>query len=424
MNPETIRYIAVLAVLILFSAYFSATETAFSSVNRTRLRAMAEKGNGRAKLTLKLNDNYDRLISTILIGNNIVNIATASIGTVLFVKLYGDIGATISTAVITVLVLIFGEITPKSVAKDCPEKFAMFSSAFIRLLIWIFTPLNFIFGIWKKLIAKLLKIEKHEKMSQQELLMLMDEVQEEGSIDQDEGDLLKNAIEFTELRAEDILTHRVDLEAVEADSSKHEIAQIFNISKFSRLPVYEGNIDNIIGIIHQKDFYNGDGITEKSIREIMTQPIFVLKTERINELLRLLQRNQSHVAVILDEYGGTLGIVTLEDILEELVGEIWDEHDEVTEQFLPIGENTFRVDCTVNFDDFCRFFRIESDSSSISLGGWVMELLGKIPETGDHFNFQNLSVTVSETDGQRVTLIDVTALEKEAEADHEYDQSL
>lgn len=254
--------------------------------------------------------------------------------------------------------------------------------------------------------------------------MLMDEVQEEGSIDQDEGDLLKNAIEFTELRAEDILTHRVDLEAVEADSSKHEIAQIFNISKFSRLPVYEGNIDNIIGIIHQKDFYNGDGITEKSIREIMTQPIFVLKTERINELLRLLQRNQSHVAVILDEYGGTLGIVTLEDILEELVGEIWDEHDEVTEQFLPIGENTFRVDCTVNFDDFCRFFRIESDSSSISLGGWVMELLGKIPETGDHFNFQNLSVTVSETDGQRVTLIDVTALEKEAEADHEYDQSL
>ncbi len=424
MNPETIRYIAVLAVLILFSAYFSATETAFSSVNRTRLRAMAEKGNGRAKLTLKLNDNYDRLISTILIGNNIVNIATASIGTVLFVKLYGDIGATISTAVITVLVLIFGEITPKSVAKDCPEKFAMFSSAFIRLLIWIFTPLNFIFGIWKKLIAKLLKVEKHEKMSQQELLMLMDEVQEEGSIDQDEGNLLKNAIEFSELRAEDILTHRVDLEAVEADSSKHEIAQIFNISKFSRLPVYEGNIDNIIGIIHQKDFYNGDGITEKSIREIMTQPIFVLKTERINELLRLLQRNQSHVAVILDEYGGTLGIVTLEDILEELVGEIWDEHDEVTEQFLPIGENTFRVDCTVNFDDFCRFFRIESDSSSISLGGWVMELLGKIPETGDHFNFQNLSVTVSETDGQRVTLIDVTALEKEAEADHEYDQSL
>ena len=424
MNPETIRYIAVLAVLILFSAYFSATETAFSSVNRTRLRAMAEKGNGRAKLTLKLNDNYDRLISTILIGNNIVNIATASIGTVLFVKLYGDIGATISTAVITVLVLIFGEITPKSVAKDCPEKFAMFSSAFIRLLIWIFTPLNFIFGLWKKLIAKLLKVEKHEKMSQQELLMLMDEVQEEGSIDQDEGNLLKNAIEFSELRAEDILTHRVDLEAVEADSSKHEIAQIFNISKFSRLPVYEGNIDNIIGIIHQKDFYNGDGITEKSIREIMTQPIFVLKTERINELLRLLQRNQSHVAVILDEYGGTLGIVTLEDILEELVGEIWDEHDEVTEQFLPIGENTFRVDCTVNFDDFCRFFRIESDSSSISLGGWVMELLGKIPETGDHFNFQNLSVTVSETDGQRVTLIDVTALEKEAEADHEYDQSL
>ncbi len=382
---------------------------------------MAEKGNGRAKLAFTLNEQYDRLISTILIGNNIVNIAMASIGTVLFVKLYGDIGTTISTAVITLLVLIFGEITPKSVAKDCPEKFAVFSSPFIKLLIWFFTPLNFVFGVWKKLIAKLLKLENREKMSQEELLMLMDEVQEEGSINQEEGDLLKNAIEFTELRAEDILTHRVDLEAVEVDSNKLEIARLFDQSKFSRFPVYEGNIDNIIGIIHQKDLYNEGAITGKSVREIMTPPIFVLKTERINDLLKLLQKSKAHVAIILDEYGGTLGIVTLEDILEELVGEIWDEHDEVTEQFLPIGENTFRVDGSVNFDDFCRFFGIESDSSSISLGGWMMEQLGKIPETGDHFNFQNLSVTASETDGQRVTLIDVTRSEADTVAESEPD---
>ncbi|MBQ7125317.1 MAG: HlyC/CorC family transporter [Clostridia bacterium] len=407
MTNEIAIYIAAIAVLILFSAYFSATETAFSSLNKTRLKTIAEKGNGRAKLAMKLNDNYDKLISTILIGNNIVNIATASIGTVLFVNIYGDIGATVSTAVITILVLIFGEITPKSIAKDNPEKFVMFSAPFIGMLVWVFTPLNILFGFWKKAISKLFKAENQEKMSQEELLMLVDEVQEEGSINEEEGDLLKNAIEFGELRAEDILTHRVDLEAIEVNSDKLEVAEVFNTTKFSRLPVYEENVDNIVGIIHQKDFYEGAGITEKGIREIMTPPIFVLKSERVNELLKLLQENKSHVAVVLDEYGGTLGIVTLEDVLEELVGDIWDEHDEVKEDFVCIDENTFRADCSVNLDDFCEFFEIKSDSESVSLGGWVMEQLGKIPEDGDSFEYENLSVKVYETDGQRVTFIDV-----------------
>lgn len=339
MNPENIRNIIALAVLILMSGYFSATETAFLSCNKTRLRTMAEKGNKRAALVNRLNENYDRLLSTILIGNNIVNLAAASIGTVLFVRLYGDIGATVSTAVITVLVLIFGEITPKNVAKDCPEKLAMFSAPIIRVLIWIFTPLNFLFGLWKKLISKVLHLESDSKMSQEELLMLVEEVREGGTIDSEEGDLLKNAIEFNDMRAEDILTHRVDLEAVDIESTKEEIAEVFTQSKFARLPVYEDSIDNIIGILNMKDFYDGTGITAKSIRDIMTKPLFVLKSEKIDELLKLLQETKSQMAVILDEYGGTLGIVTLEDILEELVGEIWDEHDEVTEEYIPIGEN-------------------------------------------------------------------------------------
>ena len=209
MNPENIRNIIALAVLILMSGYFSATETAFLSCNKTRLRTMAEKGNKRAALVNRLNENYDRLLSTILIGNNIVNLTAASIGTVLFVRLYGDIGATVSTAVITVLVLIFGEITPKNVAKDCPEKLAMFSAPIIRVLIWIFTPLNFLFGLWKKLVSKVLHLESDSKMSQEELLMLVEEVREGGTIDSEEGDLLKNAIEFNDMRAEDILTHRI-----------------------------------------------------------------------------------------------------------------------------------------------------------------------------------------------------------------------
>ena len=415
MNPENIRNIIALAVLILMSGYFSATETAFLSCNKTRLRTMAEKGNKRAALVNRLNENYDRLLSTILIGNNIVNLAAASIGTVLFVRLYGDIGATVSTAVITVLVLIFGEITPKNVAKDCPEKLAMFSAPIIRVLIWIFTPLNFLFGLWKKLVSKVLHLESDSKMSQEELLMLVEEVREGGTIDSEEGDLLKNAIEFNDMRAEDILTHRVDLEAVDIESTKEEIAEVFTQSKFARLPVYEDSIDNIIGILNMKDFYDGTGITAKSIRDIMTKPLFVLKSEKIDELLKLLQETKSQMAVILDEYGGTLGIVTLEDILEELVGEIWDEHDEVTEEYLPIGENRWRVDCSVNLDDFCDFFGIETDSTTISLGGWVMEQLGKVPEAGDSFEFECLSVSVFETDGQRVTFIDVEKKPEEAE---------
>ncbi|MDY2906404.1 MAG: hemolysin family protein [Eubacteriales bacterium] len=415
MNPENIRNIIALAVLILMSGYFSATETAFLSCNKTRLRTMAEKGNKRAALVNRLNENYDRLLSTILIGNNIVNLTAASIGTVLFVRLYGDIGATVSTAVITVLVLIFGEITPKNVAKDCPEKLAMFSAPIIRVLIWIFTPLNFLFGLWKKLISKVLHLESDSKMSQEELLMLVEEVREGGTIDSEEGDLLKNAIEFNDMRAEDILTHRVDLEAVDIESTKEEIAEVFTQSKFARLPVYEDSIDNIIGILNMKDFYDGTGITAKSIRDIMTKPLFVLKSEKIDELLKLLQETKSQMAVILDEYGGTLGIVTLEDILEELVGEIWDEHDEVTEEYIPIGENRWRVDCSVNLDDFCDFFGIETDSTTISLGGWVMEQLGKVPEAGDSFEFECLSVSVVETDGQRVTFIDVEKKPEEAE---------
>ena len=294
-----INDLIIMAFLVLMSAYFSATETAFSSMNRTRIKTMAEKGNSKAALAYRLSEKYDKLISTILIGNNVVNIAAASLGTVMFVRHYGDVGATISTVVVTVVVLIFGEITPKSIAKDCPERFATFSAPLINVFIWILKPLNLLFSLWKKFVSKLLKLENTSKMSQEELLMLVEEVQQEGSIDRSESELLKNAIEFTERDAEQILTHRVDLAAVPITATKEEIADMFRQTKFSRLLVYEGNIDKIVGVLHQKDFYTGRGITEKKLTSIITPAIFVMQNENINELLKKLQKEKSHIAVVL-----------------------------------------------------------------------------------------------------------------------------
>ena len=408
MDGSTLQ-ILIMVILVIMSAYFSATETAFTSFNKTRIKTLAEKGNKKAELVLNISEQYDKLISTILIGNNIVNITLASMGTVLFIKLMTNdaIATTLSTVVITIVVLIFGEFSPKSIAKDKAEQFAMFSAPFINLLMFILTPVNFLFSLLKKMYAKMLNTEENEKMSQEELLMFVDEVEQEGTIDEDEGDLIRNVIEFTETKAEDILTHRVDLEAIPVDADKEEISLKFQQTQFSRLLVYEENIDNIIGFILQKDFYTVDGITKVPVNKIVKPVIFTQKSEMINDLLKTLQVNKSHIAVVLDEYGGTLGIVTMEDILEELVGEIWDEHDEVVENFKKLNENKYRVDCSVNAEDFYEFFEIESNSESISLGGWVMEQLGKVPEKGDRFEYEMLDITVFETDSRRATKIDV-----------------
>ena len=403
-----------MVICIILSGYFSATETAFSSLNKTRIKYMAEKGNKRAKQTLHLADNYDKLISTILIGNNIVNISTASIGTLIFVDLLGqELGATVSTVVVTIVVLIFGEITPKSIAKDYPERFALFSAPFIGALLWLFTPLNFLFSLWKKLVALLFHSDEEDKMSQEELLLLLEEVEQEGAIDKSEGTLLRNAVEFGDLEVQSILTHRVDLEAVEVNATKEEIAAKFTETRFSRLLVYEETIDKIVGVLHLKDFYDGMGINPKPLREIMTPPLFIHQTEKVDDLLQLLKSSKSHIAVVIDEYGGTLGIVTMEDILEELVGEIWDEHDEVEEPFRQLSENTYLVDCTVTLDDFCDFFDVKSDSESVSLGGWIMDEMQRIPEKGDQFTYENLTITATEIDDHRIEWVTVEVAPKE-----------
>ena len=409
--------LAIMLFCIIMSAYFSATETAFSTFNRAKLKPLAERGNKKASKVLKIAENYDKLISTVLIGNNIVNIALASLGTLVFVNLIGDAGATVSTMVITVLVLIFGEISPKSIAKDCPEKFAMFAAPLIGFLVKVFTPLNFIFSQWKKLLAKMFRIQSDSKMSQEELLTIVEEARQDGGIDSGEGDLLRNAIEFTELRAEDILTHRVDLEGVSVEATKEEIAAAFTETKYSRLLVYKENMDSIVGVIHQKDLYSGTGLTKKPLKDIIAPAIYIHQFEKISDILKTLQREKSHVAVVVDEYGGTLGIVTMEDILEELVGEIWDEHDEVEEVFRQLSENTYRVDCNVTMDDFCAFFDIRAEYESVSLSGWIMEQLERVPEKGDRLQIENLDITVNEIGSHRAESVIVKVNGKKTDDD-------
>ena len=397
-----------MAACLILSAYFSATETAFSSANSTRLKTLAEKGSKKAKLACELLEHYDKLLSTILIGNNIVNILMASIGTVLFVRHYGDAGATISTVVVTVVVLVFGEISPKSVAKDCAERFAMFSAPILQVFLFVLTPLNFLFSLWKKLLAKVFRLNGESKMSQEELLMLVDEVQQDGSIDKNEGELLKNAIDFSEQQAQDILIHRVDLAALPITASKEEVAALFTQTKYSRLLIYQDSIDHILGTVHQKDFYVGCGITEKPLEEIIVPPLFVLENEPISRLLKTLQKAKTHVAVVVDEYGGTCGIVTMEDILEELVGEIWDEHDEIEVFIRKTGANTFLVDSSMDFDEFAAYFQLKADSEMTSVSGWVMEQFGRVPESGERITAGPLDVLVTKVDNHRIEEIQIT----------------
>ena len=415
-----------MTVCLILSGYFSATETAFSSANTTRLKTLAEKGNKRAALVCKLLERYDRLLSTILIGNNIVNIATASIGTVLFVRHYGDAGATISTVIVTVVVLIFGEISPKSIAKDCAEQWAMLSAPMLQVLIWIFTPLNAIFSFWKKLLAKVFRLSSDNKMSQEELLMLVDEVQQDGSIDKNEGELLKNAIDFSEQRAEDILIHRTDLAALPITATKEEVAALFTETKYSRLLIYQDSIDNILGTIHQKDFYVGCGVTDKPLRDIILPPVYALEMEPISLLLKKLQQAKTHVAVVVDEYGGTCGIVTMEDILEELVGEIWDEHDEVTEDFRKQSDGSWLVSGSASVDDLYEELDLpeEEDIDSNTVNGLVQEKTCHLPKVGDRFTLGEYDGVVTRTAKRRVTEVRLTpaAPAEDAEKDDEKDK--
>ncbi|MBQ3094754.1 MAG: HlyC/CorC family transporter [Clostridia bacterium] len=417
-NSISYGILLVMILLIAMSAYFSATETAFSSLNRIRLKNMAENGNKRAGLVLSLADKFDSLLSTILVGNNIVNIGLSSIATVLFIQLFDEtLGPTLATAVITVVVLIFGEISPKSLAKESPEAFAMASAPFMRVLVWLLTPINWLFSQWKKLLTKLFRSSNAPSITEEELLTIVEEAEQDGGIGESESELIRSAIEFNDLLAVDIFTPRVDVEAVSVTADKQTIAEKFNETGFSRLPVYEDTVDTIVGIIHLKDFYVQVYHQDQPLKSIIKPAVFITRSMKIYDLLRLLQKEKAHMAVIADEYGGTVGIVTMEDILEELVGEIWDEHDEVVEEIEKLEDNCYRIVCSANLDDLSELFALETDSESdiTTVSGWVMECLGRIPEEGDEFDCDDLHVTVTKTDARRVLEIVVRQTPEETE---------
>ncbi|MBR4959149.1 MAG: HlyC/CorC family transporter [Phascolarctobacterium sp.] len=412
----------IIIFCVLFSGYFSATETAFSSLNRIRIKNLAEKGDKKAKLVLDLLENFDSLLSTILIGNNIVNIACASVATVLFVRLLGEEqGPSVATIVITIVVLIFGEVTPKSIAKESPEKFAMFAAPFLNVLMIMLTPFNFLFIQWKKLISKIFHTENDYSITEEELLTIVEEAEQEGRIDEQESSLIRSAIEFSEQEAIDILTPRIDIVGVPHDATKEEIAQVFEETNYSRLPVYKESIDHIIGILYQKDFYNLDD-EETSFEHIIRPALFITESKKIGELLQELQNKKSHIAIVLDEYGGTTGIVTLEDILEELVGEIWDEHDEVINEIEKISDTEYIVHGSTNLEDLFEVLDMGmkineevEEMEVVTVSGWVMEeVLERIPSKGDVGTWQNLKVTVLEMDENRVEKIKLVINEEAA----------
>jgi len=409
MDSHSTTLILVLIVLIFLSAYFSATETAFSSLNRIRLKNLAADGNKRAKLAYSLAENYDELLSTILVGNNLVNIASTAIATVLFTAALGDAaGPTVSTIAMTIVVLIFGEVSPKSLAKENAEGFAMVSAPFIRVLIVVLKPVNFLFTQLKKGLKKLFRVSSSHSMTDSELLTIVEEAEQEGGINQDESEMLRNVIEFDDIEAIDIMTPRVDVEAVPRDASKEEIAQLFRETGYSRLPVYEETIDSIAGIILEKNFYSYVWGTDQSIESILKPAEFIPPSMKISALLKLLQQNKQHMAVIVDEFGGTEGIVTLEDVIEELVGEIWDEHDEVMqESFQKLDKDTYRVYCSTDLDDLLDFFHLTCETEASTINGWLIENLDRIPSEGDSFEYEGLVFTVVQAENNRAEEITV-----------------
>ena len=418
MNSDIIGDIIVIVVLIMFSAYFSATETAFTSVNKIRLKNMAGDGDKKAENVLKLSEKYDKLLTTILVGNNIVNIAMTSVATVLCIELFGVYGATIATVAITIVVLIFGEITPKNIAKEKPEGFSKFSAPLLKFFMTLLTPINFIFTLWKQFIAKIFKLGTDEAITGDEILTMVEEAEEGGGIEKMHSELIQNAIEFYELTAEEVMTPRPEMEAIEIDCPKEELAEIFKSTGFSRLPVYEEDIDKIIGVINQKDFHNHIVGTNKNIVDYVTPVVFVSTAIKISDLLKKMQQVKTHIAIVIDEYGGTEGLVTMEDIIEELVGEIYDEHDAViSKDIMPLQNGSYRVKGSANLAKVLDYFDVEEEFDVVTVNGWVVLELDKLPKKNDKFEAvidgKIFKARVTKADDRKAIEINLTVKDKD-----------
>ena len=420
MDSSSIGIIVALVLLVIASAYFSATETAFSSLNKIRLRNMADDGNRKAEATLRLAEDFDRLLSTLLVGNNIVNITAATLGTLFFTKLSPEYGATISTVVLTLVILTFGEISPKTIAKEHAESWAMVSTPFLRVLSTVLRPLTILFSLLQKGIGKLFHASGDRGITEDELITMVSTAEDEGGLDQNESRLIRSAIEFGDMEVEEILTPRVDIVSISDQASAKELDELISSNRFSRIPVWRGSIDTIIGMIHEKDFHEAELEDNDSWTHLISPVIYVAPTSPVADLLYEMQRRKMHMSVVVDEYGGTEGLVTLEDILEELVGEIWDEHDEVVERIRKVEDGSYLISCSASIDDVFQLFDLRMDDDMTTLSAWVIDSLGHIPKIGDQFTYENLQVTVTKLQRMRVLEIRVDVLPEAAE-DEEQD---
>lgn len=411
-----------LFLCIFLSAFFSATETAFSASNRVRLKTVEGRKKERAQLALKLLEKYDSLLTTVLIGNNAVNIAGTAIATVLFTSYLmkgqpDGAAATAASVLMTVLVLFLGEVGPKTLAKQQPEKFAMAVSPVMQVLVVVLKPLDLLFSLWRRLLAKLIRPEPEETQIEEELMTMIDEAQTEGDIEEDEGELIRSAIEFNDQNAADIMTPRVDVTAIEDTATPEEAAELFRKTWYSRIPVYHEDLDHIVGILNEKDFYKMTHDGCNRITDIMKEPVFSPASLSIGNLLKQFRTAKTHLVILLDEFGGTEGIVTMEDVLEELVGEIYDEHDEVNEEVVEQEDGTLIVDGNMQLQELLEKYELNGDEyDADTVGGWAGEMLEKVPEVGDTFTLDRRQFTVTEMDGFRVTKIQVTELPEETAA--------
>ncbi len=408
MDPLSLTIIIV--VLVLFSAFFSSTETAYSCANRIKLKSFAALGKRNAKAVVKFADEkYDKLVTAILVGNNIVNLTASALATILFVQLVGqNAGATLSTVVMTVVVLIFGEIAPKYLASVYPERFCFMVYPLMQFFYWVLMPICKIFDGFKWLLTKIFRLKRDDSITDEELMSLVDEAEEDGTLKEDESELVRSALEFDDQKVEDILVPRVDVIAANIHSSMDEICEIFKKNGYSRIPVYEDTIDNIVGLIHERDFFLAYLRGEKTVQSIVQEVVFTTEYTRISTLLKQLQKQKVHMAVVSDEYGGVVGIVTLEDILEELVGDIWDEHDEEEVLFGLISGKEYWVDGRCDLEEFFGLYDMESEDENFeanTVGGWVMEKCGGIPPVGEVLRHKNIEIKVVKTTRQKVLKI-------------------
>lgn len=417
MDGDAVGILISMIVLLVLSAFFSATETAFSTFNRIRMKNMAQNGNKRAKLVLKLEDKYDKLLNTVLIGNNIVNIALSSIATIFFVDLFTSnesLGATVSTAVITVAVLIFGEISPKVIAKGHADGVSIAFAPIINVIGYVLFPLSFIFGGWSKLLKKMSKSKEEGAYTEEELITIVDEAEEDGSIETEEGDLIRSAIEFADVSAGDILTPRVEICAISKDETIENIAKTFIENAYSRLPVYGDDMDDIIGILHEKDFFVAYHNNNKTITKHLQKPVHVSEHIKIADLMQVLKSKKCHMAIVVDEFGGTMGIVTMEDIIEELIGDVFDEHDEIVEDYKELDDGSFIVKTSADLDDFFEKFDIaiaDDEDLPQTVNGFIMKELETFPKVGDSFDFATLHIEIKKIGTKRVEEIKVSKIE-------------